>query len=238
MNLLTFNIEGYNRNNFYLAQLLKEYECIFIFLQEHWLPHHEAENKLSTDFKLYNFHTTSSDMFLPTEDLLLRSGPTWHGTAIGWHNSVNSKIRQIPIVSDRFCGVCYDDNGTKIVAYTAYLPTSGKDDDFIEIVAQLTFDIQTNIEDRNTCSILIGLDSNQSESSTARRTIAMTSFITEFSFKTILLDNQPTFHHNNQIAESQIDHILYFIPESSKDIHVQFAEHLCIKDNSANVGHV
>ena len=121
MNLLTFNIEGYNRNNFYLSQLLKKYECLFIFLQEHWLPHHEAEYKLAHDFKLYHFQTTSSDMFLPTEDLLLKSGPTWHGTAIGWHNSVNSKIRKIPVVSDRFCGVSYDDDSTTILAYAAYL---------------------------------------------------------------------------------------------------------------------
>ena len=63
----------------------------------------------------------------------------------------------------------------------------------------------------------------------------MKSFMSEFSFKTILLDDQPTFHHNNQIAESQIDHIIYLIPDSCKDIHLKFAEHLCLKDNSANL---
>ena len=119
--MITYNIEGYNRNRFYLAQLLKKYECIFIFLQEHWLPHHDAENRIKSDFKSYNFHTTSSDMFLPAEDLLLQSGPTWHGAAIGWHSSVNTNINNIPVISERFCGVIYHDvhTETSILAYSA-----------------------------------------------------------------------------------------------------------------------
>ena len=89
---------------------------------------------------MYNFHTTSSDMFLPTEDLLLQSGPTWHETAIGCHSSANPKIRKIPVVSDIFCGVIYQDvkTNTRVLAYTAYLPTRGRDDEFMETVSQLT----------------------------------------------------------------------------------------------------
>ena len=98
-----------------------------------------------------------------------------------------------------------------MVAYTAYLPTSGRDDEFLETISQLTIDLLTNIEDRNRCAILIGLDSNQSEKSSSRRKKSMESFMTDFSLKSILLDVTPTFHHNNQISESQIDqmdHIL------------------------------
>ena len=218
MNMISFNIEGYNRNKFYLSQLLRKYKCIFIFLQEHWLPNYEAVNKFKEDFPVYNFHSTSSDMFLPTEDILLQSGPTWHGTVIGWHNSVDSSIMKLPIISERFCGVKYDDKITKILAYTVYLPTSGQDDEFLEILMQLTMDIINNIEHKDNYAIVIGLDSNQSKKSTLRRTRAMELFMSEFCLRTILPNDARTFHHNNQVSESQIDHILYFIPDWNKNI--------------------
>ena len=63
----------------------------------------------------------------------------------------------------------------------------------------------------------------------------MQSFMTEFSLKTILPDNTPTFHHNNQISESQIDHILFFIPDSNSDISLTFCEQLCQKDHDENL---
>ena len=52
---------------------MKQFDPLFIFLQETWLPSHEA-NILSNDFTEYFFHTTSSDMFEHTEDRLLKSG--------------------------------------------------------------------------------------------------------------------------------------------------------------------
>ena len=85
-------------------------------------------------------------------------------------------------------------------AYTAYLPTLGKDDEFLEILYLLSFDIQNNIEE-NSC-LLIGLDSNQSEKSSRRRTEAMRKFCDLFSFKTILQSAEPTFHHNNETSVS------------------------------------
>ena len=64
--------------------------------------------------------------------------------------------------------------------------------------------------------------------------IAMNSFLTEFHLKSILLGDQPTFHHNNQTSESQIDHIYFFIPDSSK-VSVDFLTQLCLKENSSNL---
>ena len=81
---------------------------------------------------------------------------------------------------------------------------------------------------------MIGLDSNQSEKSTRRRTEAMERFREQFSLKTILLGDRPTFHHNNGTSVSQIDHILYFVPDNS-NIKVKLHKHLCKLDNFANL---
>ena len=69
---------------------------------------------------------------------------------------------------------------------------------------------------------------------TKRRYEAMRKFLNDKSLKTILTNEQATFHHNNQISESQVDHIYFFIPEESK-VKVHFKNHLCLKGASANI---
>ena len=185
-------------------------------MQEHWLPHFEAPNKFVTDFKGYNFLTTSSNMFKPAEEQMLESCPTWHGTAIGWDKNVDRNISKVPVISERFCGIKYSDTSVNILSYTAYLPTSGQDEEFLEVLSQLSFDIRNNADEKS--SILFGLDSNQSNKSSRRRTDAMLKFKLQFSLGSVLLSDIPTFHHNNQSSVSQIDHILFYIPTNSEDV--------------------
>ena len=78
------------------------------------------------------------------------------------------------MISERFCGVKYSDSQTRILAYTAYLPTSGKDDEYLEVLSQLSFDLKSNMDEN--IAILIGLDSNQSNKSSKRQTKAMNHF--------------------------------------------------------------
>ena len=116
-------------------------------------------------------------MFVPVEDLVLQGGPVWHGTALGWRKSIDSSVTKLPIVSNRFCGVKFVDKHSKvsILVYTAYLPTSGKDEEFLEVLALLNIDIaQNNTE--NSAGI-IGTDSNTSKKSTKRRYEAMENFL-------------------------------------------------------------
>ena len=172
-------------------------------------------------------------MFLPTEDLILQSGPVWHGTALGWKKSAEKFITKFEVVSERFCGVKYETNvNNSIIAYTAYLPTSGQDDLFIEVLSLLSFDIIQNNTDNSI--IVIGTDSNVSKKSSKRRQDAMRVFLDSFQLSSIMKNENPTFHHNNGTSESQIDQILIFIPEKSK-IQIKFKEHLCLKDDPTNI---
>ena len=112
-------------------------------------------------------------MFTQAEDLLSRSGPVWHGTALGWPKTIEKFITKLPIVSERFCGVKYvnKDLDINLLAYTAYLPTSGQDEDFIEILALLGHDITENNTENSV--VIIGTDSNVSRKSSKRRYKAM-----------------------------------------------------------------
>ena len=206
---------------------------MFLFLQETWLPNHESKI-LSEDFGDYSFHTSSSDSFTPPEDLILQSGPTWHGTALGWKKSLEKFVNKLPVISERFCGVKYEDTDSKvdILAYTVYLPTSGQDDEFLEILAILSSDISQH--NTNDSVVIIGTDSNVSNKSSRRRYNAMKQFLQSFSLTTILKDDKPTFHHNNQTSESQVDHIYTFIPDNS-NVKIRIKDHLCLKEESANI---
>ena len=173
-------------------------------------------------------------MFTPAEDLMLESGAVWHGSALGWSMEIDKLVCKLPIVCDRFCGIQFYDHVTKtrIIAYSVYMPTSGKDDEFLEVLASLIADLnEHNVN--NDAEILLGCDSNQSLKSTKRRTAAMSSFLDEFNFQSILKNDEPTFHHNNQTSESQIDHI-YSNSRTSK-IKVGFFKHLCLKENPSNL---
>ena len=207
---------------------MKENKFLFIFIQEHWLSSYEATDKFSYDFSSYDFLTSSSDTFTPPEDIILNTGPTWHGTALGWHSSVNSFVTKLPIVSTRFCGVKLNHNHLDILSYSVYLPTAGQDDDFLEEISILSNDL-TQYSTLNTI-IIIGMDSNFSLKSTNRRQNSFKTFVNQFSLETILSGDTPTFHHNNGTSESQIDHIMTNKPEV-----VTFSMQICKIDEPANL---
>ena len=186
---------GYRRNKFYLAKLIQSQRFILIFIQEHWMSSYEAIRKFSNDFPSYEFHTTSSDSFLPPEDIMLKTGPVWHGTALGWHSTFASNISKFPTVSTRFCGIKLKTEHIDIIAYTVYLPTMGQDDDFLEEISMLAHDISNHATPEST--IIIGIDANTSIKSSTRRQEAFTTFKSEFMLKTILPGDDPTLDSQN-----------------------------------------
>ena len=167
-------------------------------------------------------------MFANPEDILSHSGPTWHGTALGWHTSLTNKVTKLKFTSSRFCGIKIEIKGIDILAFTAYLPTAGQDSDYLEEISLLIHNIEENISP--SCSIIIGMDANVSENSSDRRKKAFGKLKTMFNLETILPDMTPTFHHNNGISETQIDHILCNNP-----LLLTFSEQNCKKDHFENL---
>ena len=210
---------------------MQKFKPIILFLQEHWLSFHDTD-LFKRKFKDYEFISTASDMFDNPEDILLISGCAWHGTALGWSSDIDKYVTRLPIVSDRFCGITLQNGNTRILCYSLYLPTSGKDEEFLEVLMKLSSDIVNHRTSNQ--SILIGADTNQSSKSSKRRSDAMSDFIRDFNLKSILQSSEPTFHHNNQTSSSQIDHILYDITEES-NIDIDFLEHICKLQNADNL---
>ena len=160
----------------------------------------------------YSIQISTPDQFTPPEDRLGRSDHTWHGAAILWHGSIDPNIECIDNTHDRFTGIKLKFSGANLLAISAYLPTSGKDDDFLSCLGQLSCFITDNIVNIDT--VLIGMDSNCSEKSTPRRIRGFQQFCHDNKLLKIC-HSEPTFHHSNGLSSSNID--FFLISERSAD---------------------
>lgn len=92
----------------------------------------------------YLFTIATPDMFQHPEDVLVNSGHVWHGAAIGWSKDISPNIHPIETTCDRFAGVKLQLAGGSIIMISLYAPTSGRDDEFLETISNLTEYLQRN----------------------------------------------------------------------------------------------
>ena len=112
-------------------------------------------NKMFTD---YSIQISTPDMFTPPEDLLSRPDHPWHGAAIMWHSSLDSSSIGLKTTSSRFSSLRVRVQEQKFLAISVYFPTSGKDDEYLEVVSDLTnFVLDNQREDE---VLLLGADTN------------------------------------------------------------------------------
>ena len=194
-------MEGFSRNKCYLRNLLNQVIPKIVFLQEIWLPFHGL-SVINNYLPGYSFKIATPDMFHHNEDKLLHSGPIWHGTAIGWHNDINSSVTFPDSNHERLVGLKYNLNENSLLLVSFYAPTSGHDDEFLEALSHLSQYILLHSSTGD--QVVIGTDSNCSSKSTSRRQESWRIFCETFSLKVHSTEN-PTFHHNNGTSESTID---------------------------------
>ena len=130
---------------------------------------------MSNKFQDYSVQISTPDQYTPIEDSLGSSNHTWHGAGIMWHVSLNSDVIHLKNTSDRFTGIRLNTRGQPILAISAYLPTSGKDEEFSNCLDELSAYIGENMEKSDV--VLIGMDSNCSEKSTNRRNKSSRVFV-------------------------------------------------------------
>ena len=167
-------------------------------------------------------------MFTPNEDKMMNPGHSWHGVAIGWHNSLNSHVTPLQSNYERFAGAKLSvGSSSSLLAISLYAPTHGKDDEYLECLSYLTEFILENKSEND--SMLIGADTNCSSKSSSRRRKAWSDFCENFSL-TSHAGPDPTFHHHNGSSESCIDTIL-----SSKSLKPSTIVQLCTLEDPINL---
>ena len=224
--MLSFNLEGFHRNKFYLSKLLDQEDVNLLFIQETWLPYHD-QSLLNQYFTGFSFVASSSDMFIPVEDRLLRQGPCWHGVALGWKNDLNSSVCPLESNHERLAGIKLKLSETSILLVSFYAPTSGQDEDFLESISYLSEFLLQNLSHGD--MVVIGTDSNCSIKSTLRRQRSWNAFCDTFSLN-IHSTSTATFHHHNGSSESMID---FFATSAS--LSVAKPRQFCTLDNPLNL---
>ena len=189
---------------FYLSKLLQTQSLKLVFLQEIWASYNQksALNQIFPDFSI---EISTPDMFTPPEDLLCDRDHTWHGSGIMWHDSLDPTVTVLKTINDRFTCIKLILHEKKFLVFSVYFPTSGKDDDYLDCIGDLVNFAMEHQDDDEV--ILIGTDSNCSERSTPRRILAFSNMCERLNLRKVST-NHPTFHHHNNLSESNIDYFL------------------------------
>ena len=141
-------------------------------------------------------------MFENPEDILGKQAHIWHGVAIGWRRDINASVKILDSTCDRIAAIKIEFNERSLLLLSIYAPTSGQDDEFLELISHLSDIIRKHSSPSD--QVLIGGDSNCSTKSSKRRQLAWEGFCSNNMVKTYL-SSQPSFHHHNGLSESFID---------------------------------
>ncbi|VDI07554.1 Hypothetical predicted protein [Mytilus galloprovincialis] len=154
LNLLTFNIEGFNSNKLYLETLSKRSDILL--LQEHWLHSYE-KHKLDEFLQDFICYTKCFDDNSLSDAYERRRGHA--GVAICIHKKFEKFVELLPDGGNRIIGIKFNTTQPFIFLST-YLPCRGNAnsiDNYQEILDELS---EIYIKYSNVFRIVIGGDMN------------------------------------------------------------------------------
>ena len=189
----------------------------------------QFEAKAATDLLRgeYEYTLNSDDVFDP--ELPFVKNKSHGGTMILWRKSLSEFISVLPSPSPSFSALLFSPPGSPASLQVAlYLPTSGKESEFIEEITCLRIFIEDLLIKNPDLLVFIRGDSNVNVNQSAR-----TNIFENFR-KTLNLLNLPighkTYHHflGNGLFDSAIDVILY---TKKTSISEQLVKVLCKHDH-------
>ena len=166
-------------------------------------------------------------MFTPNEDKLMTPGPVWHGSALGWHDSINPMVTPIESNHERFSCIRLSSGLSSTILVSLYAPTHGKDEEFLECIDNLSEFLLQHLSENE--HIIIGADTNCSEKSSVRRKQSWKIFCDTFSLVQ-KSTSAPTFHHHNGTSNSCIDMFM-----ASESLQLTSHSNICTLETPLNL---
>ena len=156
--MLTWNIEGWKRNCFNLKNFTDNFSPDIIFLSEPQCYQCDIQPLYEHFHSSFSFSLNSDDVLCP--DLPLDTRKAVGGTMIMWRSKLDPYIKVLPTSSSSSLPILLAIPGLCTTAHIAvYLPTSGKESEFITALAALD-DILTMVKEEYACPIYIRGDCN------------------------------------------------------------------------------
>ena len=226
MKSLSWNIEGLRKNIFNLKHLISVTSADFIFLSEPNIFSHDCDNLKKHFDNNYNFYLNSEDKF--DKEAPFIKNRTYGGTMSLWKTELDPHISVLPSSTTSFLPILFSPPGSPpSVHISIYLPTSGKESEFLGEISQLRATIEEIKVTYKDVLVYIRGDSNVNRNNKPRSKI-FDNFCSELQLVRVPTHHN-TYHHfmGDGLFDSDIDVILHS-SESKYDEKIQ--QIFCSKD--------
>ena len=223
---MTWNIEGWGRNCHNLKHFTNNLRPDFIFLSEPQCFQCDISEQFSIFNDSFSYHLNSEDLLNP--DLPLDTRKAIGGTMALWRTKFDPYVRVLPSTSSSHLPLLLSIPGIAISAHIAiYLPTSGKEAEFIAALAALDKTV-IDIREEFSCPIYIRGDCNVNPNNKSRAAL-FKHFCEKHSLSSLDLQH-PTHHHflGDGLFDVQLDALLYVGPPGLSD---QVEKIICKMEN-------
>ena len=205
---MTWNIEGYSRSSLEIRQIVDSYTPSLLFISEPWL--FLSDLKVATQLLTpqYKMFLNSDDLYNP--DLPLLKSRAHGGTLTLWKAELDPYITILPTQTSRILPILLDYPGyQQTIHVNIYLPTSGRESDFIESLASLQATIDHANESYPSALIYVKGDANACSSPRPnnKRDLVFHQFIQDNAFLPLCFNSHKTYHHflGSGVSDSSID---------------------------------
>ena len=231
---LSWNCEGLKNNIFLLQQILLSTKYDFIALSESQLFQCDARQVLQYLDGEYCYFLNSDDLHDP--ELPSINNRSFGGTLMLWNKQLDPHIEVYKTSSPAFLPVILKKPGLRTSIHVAlYLPTHGKDPQFVSELANLRNCLDELVERHHDPIIYIRGDSNVNPKNATRVTL-LKQFLADYMLDATDISHA-TYHHfvGNGLYDSKIDVLLHSSGSNLVDEFV--TEIMCRQSNPAILSH-
>ena len=226
MKIFTWKIEGIKSHQFVITDILLQ-ECPdLVFLSEPQAFRPEADSLLIYLKHSYEYFINSEDQHDPLLPLI--KSHAHGGTLVLWRKHLDPYINILPSPSPAILPLLCQIPGVKLSAHICiYLPTHGRDSDFLNELANLELCIEDINMKYDQPAIFIRGDANCSKKNIKRFTI-FSQFIKKCNLRDVNILH-PTYHHfvGNGLFDSNVDVLLH---SNISGVHESIFKILCTID--------
>ena len=189
---LTWNIEGLKRSKYSLKYFVDEVDPDFIFLNETQTFQFEADKALDLLHGEYCHVLNSDDVHDP--ELSFVKNRSHGGTMILWKRALNQSVSVLPPETSSFIAIIFHPPASQpSIHISLYLPTAGKESEFVEEITKLRIFIENLGETHPDHQIYIRGDSNVNPNNGVRVNI-FNDFKSNLKLAMVSMGHK-TYHH-------------------------------------------
>ena len=232
--VLTWNIEGIRRHIFLLAETLTREKSYLAFLSEPQLYQCDLPSITQYISHDYCYALNSDDIYDP--ELPMATSKAIGGTMVLWRKCFDPYVKVVQAASSAYLPILLVVPGCRPSVHVAlYLPTHGKDVEFVSVFASLMTCLDSLINTYSDLCIYLRGDGNVNLKNKNRVTL-LNSLMEQFSLVSTPI-NHKTYHHfvGQGEFDSNVDIILHSSSQTGSDVYPETVTDILCKYNHPTI---